>query len=44
MMLTMVSVGGTVTRIVVAPTIEQSETALYHLHLVQIRVVTQIPF
>ena len=41
MMLTMVSMGGTVTRINVALTIEQSETALYHLHLVQILVVTE---
>ena len=43
-MLTMVSMGGTVTRIVVALTSEQSETALYHLHLLQILVVTQNPF
>ena len=43
-MLTMVSMGGTVARIVVALTIEQSETALYHLHLLQILVVTQNPF
>ena len=44
MMLTMVSMGGTVTRIVVALTIEQSETTLNHLHLLQILVVTQNPF
>ena len=43
-MLTMVSMGGTVTRIIVALTSEQSETALYHLHLLQILVVTQNPF
>ena len=44
MMLTMVSMGGTVTRIIVALTIEQSETALYHLHVLQILVATQNPF
>ena len=44
MMLTMVSMGGTVARIVVAPTIEQSETTLYQLHLLPILVVSQNPF
>ena len=44
MMLIMVSMGGTVTIIIVALTIEQSETALYHLRLLQILVVTEYPF
>ena len=44
MMLIMVSMGGTVIRIIVALTIEQSETALYHLHLLPILVVTGYPF
>ena len=44
MMLIMVSMGGTVIRIIVALTIEQSETTLYHLHVLQILVVTQNPF
>ena len=43
-MLIMVSMGGTVIRIIVALTIEQSETTLNHLHLLQILVVTQNPF